>query len=341
MTAFLPRVALGVLCVVLGCADAGAQAAPQGQPPGGPAGALRQVTVTAISGVIAAGAKWTLAWQGTNNADGIVGVDDGGLLFAQEQPNRISKLDPADKVSVFVEDTRGAGSVTIDARGRLIAAQRTCTDPGRSGPCAVPPAIGVIYPDAERRILAEQFEGRSIGRPNDLVVSRQGTVYFTSGGAFAVDPSGRVSSVGTNLRTNGIMLSPDEKVLYVTNGPVVVAFDVQADGAARNQRDFAKLEAGGSGDGMTIDEAGRLYVTSPPGVQVFTPGGKYLGLIPTPRTVASVAFAGSGKRTLYVTGSGAVNPDGSEISTPAGVRNNAKSIFKIPMLTQGFKGRPK
>ena len=67
------------------------------------------------------------------------------------------------------------------------------------------------------------------------------------------------------------MLSPDEKILYVTNGPVVVAFDVLPDGTVRNQRDFAKLEAGGAGDGVAVDAAGRLYVTSQPGVQVFTP----------------------------------------------------------------------
>src|SRR5580700_7778271 len=65
----------------------------------------REVTVTEIPRVIAAGAKWTLAWQGTDNADGIVGTSDGGLLFAQEQPNRISKLDKDDHVSVFLEDT--------------------------------------------------------------------------------------------------------------------------------------------------------------------------------------------------------------------------------------------
>ena len=320
-----------------------AQAPPQ-QPQqqfGGPAGARREVTVTAIPGVIAAGARWTLAWQGTDNADGIVGTEDGGLLFAQEQPNRVSKLDQNDKVSVFVQNTRGAGSVSFDARGRLVAAQRTCTDPGRREPCPEPPAIGVIYPEGERRILAERVEGQSIGRPNDLIASRQGTVYFTSGGAFSINPAGTVSPLGTGLRTNGIMLSRDEKTLYITNGPVVVAFDVQPDGMVRNQRDFAKLEAGGAGDGMAIDAAGRLYVTSQPGVQVFSSDGKYLGLIPTPRAVASVAFSGPGKRNLYVTGAGALGPDGAEILTPPGVRNNAKSIFKIPMLAQGFTGRPK
>jgi len=334
------------IVAVLGCLSIpvvahGQAPAPQGQPLGGPAGSLRKVTVAQIPGVVAAGAEWSLAWQGTDNADGVVGTADGGLLFAQEQPNRISKLDQNDKVSAFVNDTRGAGSVTLDSRGRLIAAQRTCTDPGRREPCDVPPAIGVIYPEGERRVLAERVQGQSIGRPNDLIVGKQGTVYFTSGGAFALDPAGNVSSIGRDLRTNGIMLSPDEKILYITNGPVVVAFDVQSDGTVRNQRDFAKLEAGGGGDGMAIDAAGRLYVTSQPGVQVFSPEGKYLGLIPTPRAPASVAFSGPGKRTLYVTGAGALGPDGAEISTPPGVRNNAKSIFKIPMLAQGFTGRAK
>ena len=70
-----------------------------------------------------------LAWQGTDNADGIVGTDDGGLLFAQEQPNRISKLDANDKVSVVIEDTHGTGAIAIDAKGRVLAVQRTCTDP--------------------------------------------------------------------------------------------------------------------------------------------------------------------------------------------------------------------
>jgi len=316
--------------------------APQAQPPGGTAGALREVTVTAIPGVVAAGARWTLVWQGTDNADGIVGASDGGLLFAQEQPNRVSKIDRNDKVSVFVENTRGAGSLAIDAQGRLLAAQRTCTDPGLRAPCSEPTAIGVIDPPRERRILADSFQGKPIGRPNDLVVSRRGGVYFTSGGAYYINPAGEVSSIGENLRTNGIMLSPDEKVLYITNGPRVVAFDIQPDGTVRNQRDFATLEAGGSGDGLASDAAGRLYVTSMgSGVQVFSPDGKYLGVIPTPRSVISVAFSGPDKKTLYVVGGGALNPDGTEVTTPPGVRNNAKSIFKIPVLAQGFTGRAK
>jgi gluconolactonase len=298
------------------------------------------VTITEIPGVIAGGAKWTLAWQGTDNADGIAGTADGALLFAQEQPSRISKLDRNGKVSIYLEDTHGAGAVAIDSRGHILAVQRTCTDPGgKPAQCTEPTAVAVLAP--ERKRLAESFEGKSLGRLNDLAVDKKGGVYFNGTGTYYLNPTGQVSNVGENIRTNGITLSPDEKTLYVTNGGVIVAFDVQPDGTVKNQRDFGKLEAGGSGDGMVVDSAGRLYISSAPGVQVLSPEGKFLGLIPTPRNAISVAFAGPDKKTLYIVGSGALGPDGKEFATPAGVRNNAKTIYRIAMLAQGFQGRAK
>jgi gluconolactonase len=310
---------------------------------GGTAGALREVTVTAIPGVVAAGAKWQLVWQGTDNADGIVGTKDGGLLFAQEQPSRISKVDKNGKVSVFLEGTHGTGALTVDLKGRILAVERTCTDPGRQpDQCKEPTAVVELAP--QRKVLTDNVDGKSLGRLNDLIADKKGGVYFNGGALFYLNSAGKVSAIGENIRTNGITLSPDEKTLYVTNGGTIVAFDVQPDGSVRNQHDFGKLEAGttgGAGDGMTIDAAGRIYVTTGPGVQVLSPEGKYLGLIPTPRGVISVAFSGPGKKTLYVVGGGALGPDGKEISTSPGVRNNAKSIYKVTMLAEGFKGRVK
>jgi gluconolactonase len=303
---------------------------------------VRDVTVGGIPGVVAAGAVWTRAWQGTDNADGLVGSDDGGLLFAQEQPNQVSKLDVNDRVSVFLRDTHGAGALSIATDGRVLAVERTCTDPGRNaaaGPCTDPTVVGVLAP--ERKTIADSFDGKPLGRLNDLAADKKGGAYFTSGGAFYASAAGRVTSLGDNIRANGIILSRDDRIVYVTNGNTILAFDVQPDGTATNRREFATLEAGGAGDGMAIDATGRVYVTSGPGVQVFDVDGKYLGLIPTPRSVISVAFSGPGKKTLYVVGSGALGPDGREFVTPEGVRNNAKTIYRIPMLAQGFQGRAK
>jgi gluconolactonase len=314
----------------------------RGQGGAGQPAVPRDVAVTPIAGVIAGGATWTIAWQGTDNADGLVGTPDGGVLFAQEQSSRIRKLEKDGTVSVYAANTGGTGSVALDAAGRLVGVQRTCTDPGLTAPCSEPTRVAIIHPDQDRRVLADSFAGETLGRLNDLVVSRQGVVYFTSGGAYSVRPGSAVVSLGENLRTNGIMLSPDERTLYVTNGATVAAFDVQPDGSARNQREFAKLEAGGSGDGMAIDAAGRLYVTAQQaGVQVFGPDGTYLGIIPTPRNAISVAFSGPGRTTLYIVGSGALGADGKEATTAPGVRNNAKTIYRIPMLAAGFAGRAK
>lgn len=307
----------------------------------------REVTITAIPGVIAAGAKWSEVWHGNETADGIVGTNDGGLLFAQEQTNRINKLDSHGKVSVFLSNPHGPGAVAINAQGRILAVERTCTDPGghlgmKPEDCKEPTDVALLTP--ERKVLADSFMGKGLGRVNDLVADKKGGVYFTSGGAFYLSPSGEVTSVGENLTTNGITLSPDEKTLYITNRTVVMAFDVQSDGSVRNQREFAKLEAGGTGDGMVVDAAGRLYVTTPApglGIQVFSPQGKYLGLIPTPRNAISAAFSGPGKKILYVACLGALDANGKEVITPAGVRNTAMTIYTVPMLTQGFQGRAK
>ena len=302
-------------------------------------GAERAVSLEAISGVVAAGARWERAWHGTDNADGLVGTADGGVLFAQEQPRRVAKLDRKGAYSVILENTRGVGSLAMTADGRLFGVERACTDPGRrdGNECLEPTAVVQLLP--ERR---EITSGKALGRLNDLIVDTDGGAYFTSGGAFYAHPTRGGRPILEGVATNGIMLSGDEHTLYVTNGPVIVAFDVAGPRAVGPPREFARLQAGGNGDGLAIDDAGRLYVTSQPGVQVFAPSGAYLGLIPTPRPVISAAFAGADKRTLYVVGSGAaLGPGGTEFTTPEGVRNNAKTIYRIDMLATGFSGRPK
>ena len=299
----------------------------------------KEVTIAAIPGVIDAGAKWTLVWQGNENADGLVGAGDGGLLFAQEQSNHVNKLDKNGKLSVFLT-AHGPGAVTIGPKNRIIVVERTCTDPGGMPElCKEPTGIAALTPT--RTVLTDSFAGKGLGRVNDLVADKKGGVYFTSSEVFYIKPKGEVITIGENLRPNGIILSRDEKTLYITNGPAIMAFEVQPDGSVKNQREFGKL-VGGNGDGMTIDAQGRIFDTDQTaGIEVFSPEGKHLGVIPTPRTPISVAFSGPGKKTLYVSCLGALGSDGKEIATRAGVRNTAMSIYKIQMVAQGFKGRAK
>jgi gluconolactonase len=289
----------------------------RGGAPGAPDDGDREYTVTAIPGVVAAGARWTQVWDGTgNNADGIVGAEDGGLLMAQNDNSRVVKLDQNGELSTVYPDTRVGGALSISSTGAVFVAER-----------ALNPAIRQLAP--ENRVLADRSNGDPLdcigGVLNDLVADSKGGVYFTMGGLFYAAPNGEVTRYGENLNTNGVTLSPDEQTLYVTNGGTVAAFDLNADGSLSNQREFVALQNGGGGDGLAVDAAGRLYVTGQPGVHVIDPDGTYVGLIPTPQPVITAAFSGPGKRTLYA------------------VANNRTiaRVFTIPTEAAGYSGRPK
>jgi gluconolactonase len=287
----------------------------------------RNYAVTAIPDVIAAGQRWTFLWQEAgNNGDGIVGTDDGGLLIAQNDNSRVIKLDRNGTPSVVYTDTHTGGSLSISATGAMFIVQR-----------GLRTAIAQLSP--RRAVLANRYRGDPLDcvtgpNPNDLTADSQGGVYFTMGGVFYANPAGVVTRYGENIAPNGIILSADEKILYVTNGPTLAAFDVRPDGALANQREFAKLEGGGNGDGSAIDAAGRIYVTTNPGVQVIDADGRYLGIIPTPRPVISAAFGGPDKRTLFVLARGARAADGTEVA-------NAAQVYAIPMIARGYPGRAK
>jgi len=299
-------------------APAGRGGPGRGRGPAEAAG-VREYAVKEIPGVVAAGQQWKDIWEvDGNNADGIIATPDAGLLIAQNDKSDVVKLDKDGKTSVAYIGTNTGGSVAMNSKGHLFIVNR-----------GLNPSIEELTP--QRKTLANHYNGDPLdcvgGVLNDLTADSKGGAYFTMGGLFYTDPRGKVTRYGENLRTNGIVLSPDEKKLYVTNGPAIAVFDVQKDGSLTNQREFAKLEGGGNGDGSTFDAGGRLYVTSNPGVQVFAADGKYLGLIPTPRGIISVAFSGPDKKTLY-----------------AVARDNAQNkdwIIAIQMIAQGPKGRGK
>jgi len=325
-------------------ASAGATGATEGQTKQGrgpaAAPAPRNLTISEIPGVVAAGGAWSKVWQQAgNSADGILPDKDGNVLVAQEDYDTVLKIDQNGKTSVAVANAKGIGSIAMDRQGRLYGAHRT-ERPGSTKPDrdSIVNAITLLTP--QRKTLADHWTDGSVltVRPNDLAAEGHGGAYFTSGCLYYAGPKG-ASVVAGDLRTNGIVFSTDDKTLYVTNGGSLVAFDVKGPGQLVNRREFATLQAGGNGDGAAVDTEGRIYVTSNPGIQVFDKTGKYLGLIPTPRGVISVAFAGPDKKTLWVVGSGADDENGQPIRQ--GPQQTAATIYKLPMLSQGIKGRAK
>jgi gluconolactonase len=323
---------------------AAAPALAQGQP-----AAEAQVEVAAIPGVVPAGAKWRTFWSGPMIVDGMAAAADGSLLFAQEQSNSIIKVWPDGRWWVEYPFVAGAGSVSLGKDGTIYAADRSCTDPGLGlgANCTVPSKIVQLAP--ERKTIADKFaDGKPLGRINDLAADGHGGAYYTQGGLFHAAADGTVETIveGGNpaqggVFTNGLVLSPDGKTLYVTNRTEIMAFNVAADGHVSGRRTFATIagepEGSFGGDGLAVDADGRLYVTTGQGIVVFDKAGKQLGAIPTPRRSITATFGGPDRKTLYIGTLGATTPTGENWATPQGVRNIAATIYAIDIMPSGVR----
>lgn len=293
-----------------------------------------------IAGVIKGGTLPEIVVRGLRAADDPLWLPDIGLIFTESPNNRIVKLGDDGQVTTFIGDLHGPLGMTFDAQGRLISLQ---TQTGFTGP-------RVVWPAGKEKVLADGFEGRPFGRPNDIVSDRKGGVYFsdlgprpTPAGALSpavyyVPPGATPIRVADDiLRPNGVQLSRDEKTLYVndTGGIHAYAFDVLPDGRLANRRVFAtyvgrdrSIPAGdppvSSADGLVVDDEGRVYALTEAGIEVVSPGGQHLGVIPVwciTRRCQNLTFGGPEKRTLYVAGGG--------------------TLVRIPMLARGFGGRVK
>ena len=284
----------------------------------------------AIPGVLAAGQKWKVVWSWEgNNVDGPIAGDNGTVLFANNDASNVMQMDPSTGLAkVVYRDTNTGGAVSRSKNGTLFVAERGL-------------GSGIEELEPQRKMLAHSFNGQPLecigGVVNDLTADSRGGVYFSVTGAadsgvFYADPKGVVTQYGKNVPlANGIILSPDEKTLYATNGAVVYAFDVQPDGSLKNQREFGKLQGGTGGDGSAVDQQGRVYVATGKSVDVFAPDGKFLGTIPGPQGLHGTFFGGKDKKTLF----GIVFYGGW--GTPS-ARN---MIVAIPAIAQGYTGRAK
>lgn len=230
--------------------------------------------------------------------------DEGVLLFSDVSANTIYQLGTDDEIAVFRKPSNYANGLAVDPQGRLIAAEAGKRRVTRTE------SDGSVVP------IAERFEGARLNQPNDITVRSDGTIYFTDPafgveaeldfrGVFRITPDGRLTVEyrgETSETPNGLALSPDESLLYVTdyNASVVRVFEVAKDGSLSKPRTF--VEVAGP-DGMAVDESGNLFIASYDGgaIEVFAPDGEQWGIIDLPASTSNCAFGDANGRTLYIT----------------------------------------
>ena len=309
---------------------------------------------TEIPGVVKGGSPIQRILQGYKGLDDPIGLRDGTLVFSEPDARRLHRLNTqTNETSVLVADSNESHGTTQDSQGRLISAQAL---DGST-------RIGVIYPPGRETVLADKYDGMPFSRPNDLIVAKNGGIYFTDPGltkqqaeelvkrhggaplgprlppAVYYIPPGQapVKIEGGLIRPNGVQLSRDETKLYVndSNGDQIIAWDIRAGGLVENRRAFATLKGRSSrdnglggiktfADGMALDNDDRLYVATGGGVEVLSPQGQHLGIIPVrcpPADCQNIAFSGPTKQTLYIGGAG--------------------SLYKVEMIARGLTTRAK
>ncbi|MDD2876075.1 MAG: SMP-30/gluconolactonase/LRE family protein [Acidiphilium sp.] len=267
---------------------------------------------------IATGFRW---------AEGPVWFGDANCLLWSDIPNdRIMRWWPTGEMDVYRSPANYTNGLTRDRQGRLVSCEH-----GRRG-------ISRTEYDGSITLLVDQFEGKRLNSPNDLVVKSDGSVWFTDPDygimsdyeghrgdseqaarrVYRFDPaSGALSAVAEDYeRPNGIAFSPDERLLYIAdtgvthreNGPHHIRVHDVIDGVRLGPaRVFTVIEPGFA-DGFRLDEHGNVWTSCGSGnaVAVFAPDGALLGKIDIPEMVSNVAFGGPKRNRLFITATSSV-----------------------------------
>ena len=217
-------------------------------------------------------------------------------------------------LKVWRQPSRMANGNTWDLQGRQLSCEHATSRVVRA------------EPDGSMSVLASHFEGKELNSPNDIVVKRDGSIYFTDPifgrraphgvprepalahrSVYRIDASsGLLARLAVELeQPNGLCFSPDEQLLYVNDSPRkrIHVHDVLADGSVSTGRLFAETPGDEPGvpDGMKVDLQGNLYCCGPGGIHVFLPNGQRVARIGFPEKACNFAFGDQDHRTLYVT----------------------------------------
>jgi gluconolactonase len=254
---------------------------------------------------------------------------DGNVYFTELVGQRIMKLSAAGVLSTFRERSNNANGLLVDPQGRLVACEGA--ESARTGELVKhkPQVTRTDLRSGKMEVLADSYQGKPFVGPNDVTIDSKGRLYFTDlpgGAVYRIDGPGhlaRILATPEVQRPNGIQISPDDKQLYLVEANqaeggarMIRAYDLRPDGTVANMRVHYNFYPGRSGDGMSIDSQGNLYVSAgmnqlrgtsetlanKAGVYVISPQGKLLKFIPIPEDfITNNAFGGPEMKTLYVT----------------------------------------
>jgi gluconolactonase len=242
---------------------------------------------------------------GLQFVDGMVWMHAGFLAVADVRQRKLFRIDPVPNFNPkpFRENDGGASGLACDLQGRVYICESVARRVSRMDP------KGNVDP------LVESFQGRKFNAPNDIVVRRDGHVYFTDpafgsaadrreldfNGVFHLAPRGDLEAVAKwRTRPNGIALSLDGKVLFVSDSDrhAIVAFDLDKNGAASNQRDVIENIKGVPG-GIKTDVEGRLYIAAL-GVPIYSSQGKLERTLLETTNTSNCAFGESDLESLFI-----------------------------------------
>lgn len=258
-----------------------------------------------LSQVLIEGEDWEVAVEGFEFTDGLSTDAEGNLYFSDVKGgDAVFKSDLEGKVTKFIKDAPGISGLQWGSDGKLYA-------------CVAREQRVVVFDEN-----GEETELVNEVRPNDLVVTHDGNLYFTmtpTKEIRRIDPEGEMTVVseGVVTKPNGITLSRDQGTLAVSDhgGKHVWVFTIEDDGSLSNpgndmtMRTPVKTPNIARGDGMATDAHGRYYVTTAEGLQMFNPTGRLGGVITTPdpdQGLVSVCFAGPDHSYLYVANGGTI-----------------------------------
>ena len=255
----------------------------------------------ALSKVLIEGENWQRVASGFSNADAATSDADGNFYFAATRSGRrsIFQLDPEGQLTSFIAAAPGVSGLQFGPDGKLYGTRWGKND--------------VVVFDAHGNLTTLVTDSH----PNDLVITSQGLIFYTTTeGVRFLDSARRSTLVATGLASaNGITLSAKQGTLVVSEhqGRHAWAFRIEPNGLLRYGEPYMTLRLPfekdvSLGDGATTDIAGRYYITSALGIQMFDATGRISGVLlkPSQANPSNCTFAGEGHRYLYVTAGGEV-----------------------------------